>query len=76
MKLRIVKYYTIGEGAIQVKNFPKNFYLEMTPLGIKTCGESEFDIFEAKKHLPDSEKACILKRKIAFLRLFASIYRP
>jgi hypothetical protein len=58
------------EGVIQVKNFSKNFYLEMTPLGVKTCRESEFDIFEAKKHLPNSGKACVLKRKIAFLRLF------
>jgi hypothetical protein len=32
-------------------------FLEMTPLGIKTCGESEFDIFEEKKRFPDSEKA-------------------
>jgi hypothetical protein len=24
-------------------------FLEMTPLGVKTCWESEFDIFEAKK---------------------------
>jgi hypothetical protein len=23
------------------------FFLEMTPLGVKTCGESEFDIFNA-----------------------------
>jgi hypothetical protein len=30
----------------------------MTPLGVKTCGESEFDIFEANKRFPDSEK-CI-----------------
>jgi hypothetical protein len=29
----------------------------------KTCGESEFDIFEAKKRFPDSGKACVLKRK-------------
>jgi hypothetical protein len=43
---------------------PKNvrkFFLEMIPLGVKTCGESEFGIFEAKKHFPDSEKACVLK---------------
>src|SRR3569623_1531827 len=26
----------------------KKFFLEITPLGVKTCGESEFDIFEAK----------------------------
>jgi hypothetical protein len=46
---------------------------------IKTCGKSEFDIFEAKKRFPDSGKACILKRKVAkmrFLRLFTSIHRP
>jgi hypothetical protein len=45
----------------------------MISLGVKTCGESEFDIFEAKKRFPDSEKACVLKRKVAknsFLRLF------
>jgi hypothetical protein len=48
-----------------VKKFQK-FLLETTSLGIKTCGESEFDIFEAKKRFPDSGKACVLKRKIAF----------
>ena len=47
-----------------MKNFHK-FFLEMTPLGVKTCGESEFDICEAKKRFPDSEKACVLKRKVA-----------
>jgi hypothetical protein len=36
----------------------------MIPLGVKPCGESEFDIFEAKKHFSDSKKACVLKRKI------------
>jgi hypothetical protein len=30
-----------------VKKFSK-FALEMTPLGVKTCGESEFEIFKAK----------------------------
>jgi hypothetical protein len=34
----------------------------------KTCGESEFDIFEAKKRFPDSRKACVLKRKVAKMR--------
>jgi hypothetical protein len=67
-------------GATHVKNLFENFYLEMTPLEVKTCGESEFDIFEAKKHFPsgmarvlnsfrdglciDSGKACVLKRKV------------
>jgi hypothetical protein len=37
----------------------------MTPLGVKTCG----DIFEAKKRFPDSEKACVLKQKVAKMRL-------
>jgi hypothetical protein len=37
----------------------------MTLLGVKTCGESEFDIFEAKKRFPDSRKACVSKRKVA-----------
>jgi hypothetical protein len=33
---------------------------------VKTCGESEFDIFEANKHFPDSGKAYyVLKRKTA-----------
>ena len=42
----------------------------MTPLGVKTCGESEFDIFEAKKRFPDSGKAYyVLKRKVAKMRL-------
>jgi hypothetical protein len=36
----------------------------MTPLGVKTYGKSEFDIFEAKKRFPDSGKACVLKRKV------------
>jgi hypothetical protein len=50
----------------------KNFFLEMTPLGLKTCRESEFDIFEAKKHFPDSGKACILKRKVAKIAFSAA----
>ena len=29
------------------------------------CGESKFDIFEAKKCFPDSGKVCVLKRKVA-----------
>jgi site-specific DNA-cytosine methylase len=42
----------------------KIFFLKMTPLGVKTC--EEFNIFEAKKHFPDSRKAYfILKRKVA-----------
>ena len=36
----------------------------MTPLGVKTCGESKFDIFEAKKRFSDSGKVCVLKRKV------------
>jgi proteasome lid subunit RPN8/RPN11 len=55
---------TTQQGTTQVKNF----CLEMTPLEVKTCGESEFDIFEARKRFPDSRKACIFKRKVAFLR--------
>ena len=50
----------------------------MTPLGVKTCEESEFDIFKAKKRFPDPGKAGVLKRKvtkIAFLLLFAPLYR-
>jgi hypothetical protein len=38
------------KGCTHVKNF-QNFFLEMVTLGVKTCGESEFDIFEAKKTL-------------------------
>jgi hypothetical protein len=45
----------------------------MTPLEAKKCGESEFDVFEAKKRFPDSGKACVLKRKVE--KLFASIHR-
>jgi hypothetical protein len=38
----------------------------MTSLGVKTCGKSEFEIFEAKKRFPDSGNAyCVLKRKAA-----------
>jgi hypothetical protein len=41
----------------------------MILLGVKTCGEFEFDIFEAKKRFPDSGKAyCVLKRKVAKMR--------
>jgi hypothetical protein len=47
-----------------VKKFSKLF-LEMTPLGVKTCRESEFEFFEAKKHFLYSGKACVLKRKVA-----------
>jgi hypothetical protein len=44
-----------------MKKFSKIF-LEMTPLKVKTCGESEFDIFEAKKRFPDSRKThCVQK---------------
>jgi hypothetical protein len=38
----------------------------MTPLVVKTSGEFEFDILEAKKLFPESGKAsCVLKRKVA-----------
>jgi hypothetical protein len=47
-----------------VKKFSKCL-LAMTPLGVKTCEESEFDILKAKKRFPASDKACILKRKVA-----------
>jgi hypothetical protein len=47
----------------------------MTPPRVKTCGESEFEIFEAKKprneykkRFPDSGKFCVLKRKVAKMR--------
>ena len=68
-KIPIGKFENFGAttqlGATHVKFFRK-FILEMTPLGIKTCGESEFDIFEAKKRVPGSGKAyCVLKRKVA-----------
>jgi hypothetical protein len=33
-----------NRGATHMKNFRKF----LTPLGVKTCGESEFEIFEAK----------------------------
>jgi hypothetical protein len=65
-KKKVRSCYTIG-GATHVKIF-----LEMAPLGVKTCGESEFDIFEAKKRFPDSEKAyCALKRKVTKMQFFA-----
>jgi hypothetical protein len=31
-----------------MKKFSKIFFLQMTPVGVKTWGESEFNIFEAK----------------------------
>src|SRR3569833_695576 len=37
---------------------------------VKTCGKFEFDIYEAKKRLLDSGKACVLKRKVAKMRFF------
>jgi hypothetical protein len=58
-------YYTI-RGATHVKQF-SNIFLEMTPVGVKTYGESEFDIFEAKKRFPDSRKTYVLKRKVSKL---------
>jgi hypothetical protein len=33
-----------------------------------SSGESEFDIFEARKRFSDSGKACVLKRKVAKVR--------
>jgi hypothetical protein len=39
-------------------------------IGVVTQKFSEFDIFEAKKRIPDSGKACILKRKVAKMRFF------
>ena len=58
-----------------MRKFSKIF-LEMTLLWIKTCGESEFDIFEAKKRFPDSGKEyCVLKRKVAKMR-FLQKRRP
>jgi hypothetical protein len=42
----------------------------MAPLGVKTCAESEFDIFEAKKRFPDAGKVyCVLKRKVSKMRV-------
>jgi hypothetical protein len=39
-----------------VKKFSKIF-LEMTAIWVKTCGESEFGIFGAKKRFSDSRRA-------------------
>ena len=56
------------EGATHVKTFSKKFSGNAPSRG-KNMGESEFDIFEAKKFLHDSEKAyCVLKRKVANMR--------
>ena len=47
-------------------------FLEMTPLGVKTWVESEFDMFEAKKCFSYSGKAfCALKRKVAKIRFLS-----
>jgi hypothetical protein len=54
-----------------VKKFSK-FFLEMIPLWVKTCGESEFDIFEAKKRFHDSGKACVIEAKSHKNRIFAT----
>jgi hypothetical protein len=65
MTLIVLELYTIGgRGTTHVKKSSKIF-LEMASLKVKTCGESEFDIFKAKKCFPDSGKACVLKRKVA-----------
>jgi hypothetical protein len=42
-----------------VKKFSK-FFLEMTPLGVKTCGESEFEILETKN-------ASLIQRRLVYL---------
>ena len=44
--------------------------LEMAPLGVKACRESEFDIFEAKKRCADPGKACVMKRKVVKIAFF------
>jgi hypothetical protein len=43
--IKILEHYTIGA---HVKNFSKIFPRNDPSRGVKTCGESEFDIFEAK----------------------------
>jgi hypothetical protein len=40
----------------------------MTPLGVKTCGDTKFDIFEAKKPSLIQGRLYILKRKAAKMR--------
>ena len=54
----------------------------MTPVGVKTCREFEFETFSKRKTLPwFKEGLCIeaksrkIASKIAFLQLFASIHR-
>jgi hypothetical protein len=42
----------------------------MTPLGVKTCGESDF--FNAKKRFADPGKACVFKQKVAKNAIFAT----
>jgi hypothetical protein len=54
-------YYTIGGGIFS------KFFLEMTPLGVKTYGESEFDICETKK----ASMIQVLKRNCAKMRFFS-----
>jgi hypothetical protein len=45
------------------------FFSGNDPSRGKACGESELDIFEAKKRFPDSGKACyVLKRKVTKMR--------
>ena len=39
----------------------------MTPRGVKTCGEFEFNIFEAKKRFPDvGEGVLYIEAKMQF----------
>ena len=67
----IVKFWSYYNtiGATHVKNFRKFFSENDTSRG-KTCGKSDFDIYEAKKCFPDSGKACVLNRKVAKMRFF------
>jgi hypothetical protein len=51
-------YYTTGgrcSTPSYVKKFSK-FFLEMTPIGVKKCGESEFGSFSKRKNTSNETK--------------------
>jgi hypothetical protein len=65
-------YYTIDFFHPRKKIFENFFSENDTSRDKKTCGKTEFDIYEAKKCFPDSGKICIEEksRKNGISRLF------
>ena len=59
--IKIFEAITQFQGHLREK-----FFLEMTPLGVKHARNP--NLIFSKKHFPYSEKACVLKRKVAKMR--------